>query len=130
MRSRKTEELGPCKVIPPGHHSQLAGHHWLETFDGDGRSGPLFVLQWQPGVQQWCTSGMIATGMSLELDSYIRYVAPCPQPLFEDERKQLREAFASMDKQFKFGWEDSDKTPHIPTDTWALIKRVVSDFIY
>lgn len=68
-------QYGP---IPPGNHSEQAGHHWLYIKDGDGRFSVPCVYQWQPGSQRWCHSGDIATGRNLDLSDH-EYLAPVPR---------------------------------------------------
>lgn len=64
--------------IPPGNHSQEAGHHWLRWRDYDGRFSIPVIYQWQPGAQRWCHSGDIATGRDLDLADW-EYLGSVPR---------------------------------------------------
>lgn len=73
---------------PGSFHQRIAGHHWLEMFDFDGRSGGVVVLQWNPGAQRWSHSGLVATGHYIDTSNY-KYVKPCLLP--EDIKSLVNE---------------------------------------
>jgi hypothetical protein len=64
---------------PPGHHSRLGGHHWVQHIDFDGREHEVVVLQWNPGVQRWSHSGNVGTGIYVDTKGW-KYLRPCPMP--------------------------------------------------
>ena len=64
---------------PPVGHDRLAGHHWLDVYDGDGHYFGTRVLQWNPGAKKWSHSGEVATGLYVETTYWV-YNQPCPMP--------------------------------------------------
>lgn len=75
---------------PPRRAAFMAGHHWVEGRDFDGRSTGLVVLQWQPGVGAWCHSNNYATGNDLYLEAnHWRYVCEAPMPDLENDKATL-----------------------------------------
>lgn len=64
---------------PPGHHSRLGGHHWVQEVDFDGREQDIVVLQWNPSAQRWSHSGNCGTGAYVNIKGW-KYLRPCPMP--------------------------------------------------
>lgn len=64
---------------PQGFHARLAGHHWVQEVDFDGRDGDMIVLQWNPAVKRWSHSGKVGTGAYLDIHGW-KYVGLCPMP--------------------------------------------------
>lgn len=79
-KNSTTTTAGKTEVFPPSRYLKMGEHHWLEIVDSDGHSYGLIVLQWAPGVQRWCHSGNLGTGIYREVPSTWRYVGPCPLP--------------------------------------------------
>lgn len=114
---------GDPDVIPPGHHVELAGHHWLLVRDSDGHVFGYISLQWQPGARRWCHSHQYATGRNYDVEGY-EYVAPCPIPPSPDDLGKLREFIATMDEQ-----EQTGTTLTIPAETWSGLRRILYPLI-
>lgn len=64
---------------PPVKWIRYAEHHWLLKKDIDGHSYGAVVLQWNPGAQRWSASGMVGTGIYVDV-SYWEYLDHCKTP--------------------------------------------------
>lgn len=73
------QEQVKLEPVPIGFHAKLAGYHWLQEVDFDGRVMDTVVLQWNPGAQRWSHSGHVGTGIYVDTKGW-KYLAPCPMP--------------------------------------------------
>jgi hypothetical protein len=64
---------------PPVNMIKQAEHHWLDSYDSDGHFFGTYVLQWAPGVNRWCHSGNVGTGMYVNT-YYWSYNSHCKMP--------------------------------------------------
>lgn len=89
--------------VPPGHHVRLAGHHWVQEIDFDGREGSIIVLQWNPSVKRWSHSGQVATGLYVDIKGW-KYISVCPIPgeFSGRETKSTRDFSLTSDAQYGF----------------------------
>ena len=111
---------GDPQVIPPQHHIQYAGHHWLQRFDFDGHPGGHVVLQWQPISRRWCLPNDYARGNDFDVEHY-RYVAPCPMPSFPDDLERLRKIMRECDGMAK----GKAKTITMNAETWEFVRDMI-----
>lgn len=111
---------GDPTIIPPAHHIGLAGHHWVQYVDFDGRPCGSKVLQWQPVARRWCLPDDYARGNDFNVTSY-EYVAPCPMPLFPDDLERLQRIVRSADDMAK----GSAGVVSFNQDTWNFIRGVL-----
>jgi hypothetical protein len=58
----------------------MAGFHFLQRVDFDGRTCGLEVYQWQPNAKKWCRCNEYASDRDLVLEDYV-YDSPCPLPI-------------------------------------------------
>ena len=70
----------PSPITPPGYQVRHAGHHWLEEYDSDGHFHGLKVLQWNPGAMKWSHSGLVGTGLYVEVTTHWKYHSECALP--------------------------------------------------
>ena len=115
-------------VLPPGHHINLAGHHWLQMVDYDGHHNGFVVLQWQPIARKWCHSNNIATGRDYNNVDYYVYVAPCPMPMFDDEQARLRRLLDEAEDQGRRRKEGA-KIDFSPDD-WKFLSKILEGKLY
>lgn len=111
-------------VLPPGHHINYAGHHWLRMVDFDGHSNGTIVLQWQPHARKWCHSNNFSTGRNYDNVDYYLYVAPCPMPLFEDEQERLRKLLPLFEKLGDGELEASEID--LRADDWTFLRKILA----
>lgn len=64
---------------PPANGMKMAGHHWIQLRDYEGRQTDLVVLQWCPGAKRWSHSGNVGTDMYVNTKG-ATYFCSCPMP--------------------------------------------------
>lgn len=109
------------KILPPPHHFQHAGLHWIAEIDPDGRPEAAELYQWQPSAKAWCKPDDIATGRDVTLDNHV-YVSPAPGPLPKYFLEQMAEAIERIDQVYTPLTSD---TVTISNEDWNMIRRLM-----
>lgn len=114
--------------VPPSYHVGMAGHHWVERIDYDGRSCGLEVYQWQPSVKKWCRPNEYAQDRDVDLTGY-RYVAVCPTPMFEEEAEEVKKIFDDLQLRFTSGNSVPVTKAQIGVDQYEKLRRLHYDYV-
>ena len=111
--------------MPPGNHLKQAGLHWLKEYDYDKRFVGYALLQWQPGVKEWCKPGEHLTGNAVKLTNRFVYVTPCAAPLEPNEVDSLRRLIQSV----KYESEGEAVVLRVSKNDWRAVNCVLHQLI-
>lgn len=114
--------------VPPSYHIGMAGVHWMERIDYDGRPCGLEVYQWQPSEKLWCRPNEYSSGRDLELIGY-RYVAPCPTPMFDEEAKEVKKIFDDLQQRFTSGNQVPVTRATLGLEQYEKLRRLHYDYV-
>jgi hypothetical protein len=114
-------------VIPPAYHIERAGHHWLQVRDYDGHPFGYIVLQWQPGVRQWCHSHQYSRGENYDV-TYYEYVGPCPQPAREEDLKELKRTLTGLDNESDRA-ESANTAMQVGPACWKFLRKLLEPML-
>ena len=121
----KPWEIPAEHPAPPGNHFKLAGLHWLKEYDTDNHFVGYVLLQWQPGVKEWCKPGEHASFKSQKISNKLVYVSPSVAPLEPNEIESLRRLIQSV----KYESEGEAVILRVSANDWRAVNYVLHQLI-